>query len=134
MSNFFSSIILAQVWSLQVLWHFGNLEILSTTFMLTTLAKSPLNLVKNFQEVGTKNLDNLMKISLSVFDKKSWLHEPISQDLSIFWTSTLRDKVIEFNKIYNFHVESFPWIILHLGEKLSWSIEIIKVKKYLEIF
>ena len=28
-------------------------------------------------------------------------------------------------EIYNFHVGSFSWIILHLGEKLGWSYEII---------
>ena len=57
--NFLPSILLGQVWSQWVLGHFGNLETLSTTFMLTILAKSTWNLVKKWQEffLSLENLD-----------------------------------------------------------------------------
>ena len=63
----------------------------------------------------------------------SWLHGPISPNPSIFWTSYIKDKFLEFIMLYNFHVESFPWIILYLSEKWSWSSEFIK-DKTLRIF
>ena len=89
-SNFFSSILLAQKWSLQVIRHFGKLETFSTTLMLTTLAKPSWRLVKIGQEVRTKIYLNLLNFSLSVLWKMSWLYELISSNISIFWTSTLR--------------------------------------------
>ena len=77
-----------------------------------------------------KPVENLSKCWITM----SWFHGLISSNISIFWTSNLRDKVVEFINIYNFHVEIFPWIILHHGEKLSWSIEVIKVKNTWNFF
>ena len=31
-------------------------------------------------------------------------------------------------EIYNFHVESLPWTVLHLSERMAWSDEIIMYK------
>ena len=78
------------VWG--VLGHFGKLEMCSITHIWIVFENSIWNYVKKWHEVRSKICLNLLKISLSVYTKISWLHGPISLNLSIFWKLTLREK------------------------------------------